>query len=233
MPRSLRIQSTAKPKSNLSATIVLPRFSICHDCAAPLLITSSTRSASRPARCAKLMPSDKRLHQPGDADLVDHLRQLAGARPRPSASRRARSARAPARPASNTVRVAADHDRQLAVLGARLAAGHRRVEERDAARLRRALHLARDFGRRGRVVDENRAVFMPASAPPSPATARTSSSLPTHISTMSAPRAASAGVGADASAMLLDPLRGLAAGAVVDGDVVARRARDGPPSGIP
>ena len=37
--------------------IVLPRFSICHDCAAPLLITSSTRSTSSPALAAKLMPS--------------------------------------------------------------------------------------------------------------------------------------------------------------------------------
>ena len=54
MPRSLRIQSTAKPKSNLSATIVLPRLSICQDCAAPLVITSSTRSASSPARVGEV-----------------------------------------------------------------------------------------------------------------------------------------------------------------------------------
>ena len=29
--------------------------------------------------CAKLSPSDERLHQPGDADLVDHLGELAAA----------------------------------------------------------------------------------------------------------------------------------------------------------
>ena len=42
MPRSLRIQSTAKPKSKLPSSIVCQRFSICHDCAAPFEITSIT-----------------------------------------------------------------------------------------------------------------------------------------------------------------------------------------------
>ena len=57
MPRSLRIQSTAKPKSNLPWFMVLPRFSICHELAAPLEITSSTASMSSPACLPKWMPS--------------------------------------------------------------------------------------------------------------------------------------------------------------------------------
>jgi len=57
MPRSLRIHSTAKPKSKLPRTIVFERFSICHDCAAPFEMTSTTASGSRPARIAKSSPS--------------------------------------------------------------------------------------------------------------------------------------------------------------------------------
>src|SRR5258706_585346 len=64
MRRSFLIQSTAKPKSNLSSTMVLPRFSICQDCAAPLEITSSTSFASRPALMAKLRPSDRASTKP-------------------------------------------------------------------------------------------------------------------------------------------------------------------------
>ena len=64
MPRSLRIQSTAKPKSNLSAIIVLPRFSICHDWAAPLLITSRTFSTSSPAFWPNAIASDNPCTSP-------------------------------------------------------------------------------------------------------------------------------------------------------------------------
>ena len=39
-PRSLRIQSTAKPKSNLPSLMVFQRLSICQDCAAPLEMAS-------------------------------------------------------------------------------------------------------------------------------------------------------------------------------------------------
>ena len=53
----LRIQSTAKPKSNWSATMVLPRLSSCQLWAAPLPITSSTWFMSSPAFCAKAMAS--------------------------------------------------------------------------------------------------------------------------------------------------------------------------------
>ncbi len=51
--RSFRIQSTAKPKSNLPSTIVCQRFSICQDCAAPFEITEITAGTSRSACCAK------------------------------------------------------------------------------------------------------------------------------------------------------------------------------------
>ena len=64
MPRSLRIHSTAKPKSNSSRTIVRPRFSSCQLCAAPYFTTSITCSGSRPAFTAKLRPSDKPCTMP-------------------------------------------------------------------------------------------------------------------------------------------------------------------------
>src|SRR5450756_553032 len=64
MRRSLRIQSTAKPKSNLSSTMVLPRLSVCQDGAAPLPIPSSTCFMSRPALRPKLMPSARPCARP-------------------------------------------------------------------------------------------------------------------------------------------------------------------------
>src|SRR5262249_31479101 len=64
MERSLRIQSTAKPKSNLPATIVLYRFSICHDWAAPFEMVAITASMSRPAFFAKWIPSDRPCTNP-------------------------------------------------------------------------------------------------------------------------------------------------------------------------
>ncbi len=171
------------------------------------------------------MPSDSACDEPGDADLVDHLGELARARPAhqrdgaPVVGEHVLGLR-------RSRRLAADHDRQLAVLGARLAAGHRRIEESDAAACRRRVDLARDLGRRGRVVDEDRARRASPRARRSPsATARTSSSLPTHIMTMSASRAASAGVAAARAAVLRDPARRLRRRAVVDGDGVAGAAR--------
>ena len=164
MPRSLRIQSTAKPKSNLSATIVLPRFSICHDCAAPLLITSSTRFGIEPRALREVDALGQRLHESGDADLVDHLRQLARRRCRPSASPRARSARAPA---SAFAKTSASPPTMIVSLPFSApawppdtGASRKSTPRAFAARV----HLARDFRRRGRVIDEDRAR---ASCPPS------------------------------------------------------------------
>ena len=90
-PRSLRIQSTAKPKSNLPWFMVLPRFSICQEPAAPLEITSSTASMSRPALLAEMDALGEALHETGDADLVDHLGELARAGDRRGGGRRGQS----------------------------------------------------------------------------------------------------------------------------------------------
>ena len=58
MPRSLRIQSTAKPNSNLPSFMVFQRLSICQDWAAPLEMVSITLGMSRPAFCANARPSE-------------------------------------------------------------------------------------------------------------------------------------------------------------------------------
>ncbi|MNG25388.1 hypothetical protein D3C84_1102320 [compost metagenome] len=57
MDKSLRIQSTAKPKSKAPSSMVWWRCSCCQDCAAPLLITSIAAVASSPAHCAKCKAS--------------------------------------------------------------------------------------------------------------------------------------------------------------------------------
>jgi hypothetical protein len=57
--------------------------------------------------------------------------------------------------ASKRCRVAAAHHGQHAVLRAGLAAGHRRVDELQAQRLRAGIQLARHIGRRGGVVDKD------------------------------------------------------------------------------
>ena len=59
--------------------MVGPRFSICQEPAAPLQMTSSTAWPSRPAFRAKASAFGEALDQAGDADLVDHLGELAGA----------------------------------------------------------------------------------------------------------------------------------------------------------
>ena len=49
MPKSLRIQSRAKPWSKWRSSMVPARFSICHDPEAPWLMAASTLSVSSPA----------------------------------------------------------------------------------------------------------------------------------------------------------------------------------------
>ena len=80
MRRSLRIQSTAKPKSNLPWTIVFQRFSICQDCAAPFEIVASTLSVSSPARIAKLTASESAWTSPAGKN-PDWFRQGGAIRP--------------------------------------------------------------------------------------------------------------------------------------------------------
>ena len=54
--------------------------------------------------------------------------------------------------------LAAAHNGQLAVLGARLTAGNRRVDKTDSLFRQSRGDLARDIGRRGGVVDKDRAL---------------------------------------------------------------------------
>src|SRR5690606_28118538 len=64
MARSLRIQSTAKPKSTSPASMVLWRLSSCQDWAAPLLITAMAASPSSPAHWAKCSASARPWTRP-------------------------------------------------------------------------------------------------------------------------------------------------------------------------
>ena len=95
------------------------------------------------------------LYQSGDADLIDHLGQLSGtdaaeqfAGARVTHDYRTRRV--------ESVGVPADHDREHTVLGTGLPSRYRRVEEGD---LRLSRNLARDIGRRGGVIDQNRAIL--------------------------------------------------------------------------
>ncbi len=86
------------------------------------------------------------LHQAGDADLVDHLGELAGARrPQPLAHPRI-GAGDNGLGAGIGVLIAAAHHRQHAVLGAGLSPGHRRIDEFEAGLLGGGIELARDVG---------------------------------------------------------------------------------------
>ena len=192
----MRIRSTAKPKSNRPSAMVCQRLSICQDCAAPLEIVASTWSVSSPARCAKLTPSASACSSPRDADLVDHLGELAGAG---RAQQRDRAAvgvqhRLGAR---ERARLAAAHDRERPVLRTRLPAGHRRVDEvrpcsLPACASSRATRPRPWCGRRGSPAGSS-----PARMPSAPwTTERRSSSLPTQVNTISACAAASRGVAA-------------------------------------
>ena len=100
------------------------------------------------------MASGERLQQPTDADLVDHLRQLAGSRWTEEGDGAA------ARPqnglgANEWVRLATAHDRERPVLGTRLTAGHRRIDEMTALFAASLGQLARDAGRGRGVVDDD------------------------------------------------------------------------------
>ena len=86
----------------------------------------------------------ERLDQTGDADLVEHLGELAAAR----AAHQRHGAAVVGEQRRGTFErrgVAADHDRELAVLGARLAARDRRIQKADAFGRRGRVNLARDL----------------------------------------------------------------------------------------
>jgi osmotically-inducible protein OsmY len=154
-PRSLRIQSTAKPKSNLPVTMVLPRLSICQLCAAPLPITSSTCFMSSPARWPKAMASDRPCTRPAMQIWLTILASWpAPASPmQREGARKGHGHRLHGR--IERRRVAAAHHGELAVLRAGLAAGHRRVDKLQAQRRGPRVQLARHIGRGGGVVHED------------------------------------------------------------------------------
>ena len=137
--------------------MVLWRFSICQLCAAPLEITSTTASISRPAARAKLKPSDRPCTTPAmQIWLTILVSWPAPAGPSsahlPGIGRHHRLG-----PGIGGLAAAA-HDGELAVHRARLAARDRRIDEIEARRLRRRRQLARDGGRRRGVIDEQRAL---------------------------------------------------------------------------
>src|SRR5690606_38038410 len=103
-----------------------------------------------------MQPLRQPLDEPGYADLVDHLGELARARraQQPAHPRVALDARLG--PVVRTL-VTADHDREDAVLGAGLSAGNRRIETADPPRLPRLVEFARHVGGSGGVIDEYRA----------------------------------------------------------------------------
>ncbi len=97
------------------------------------------------------------LQGPGDADLIDHLGELAGARP-PDPLDRLGVGRDHRPDAVNGRLLPSDHDGELAGLGARLAARHRGVHEPAAELPRPAGRLTRELGRSGGVVDDHAAL---------------------------------------------------------------------------
>ena len=134
--------------------MVCQRLSICQDWAAPLEMVSITFSMSRPARLREMQRLGQAFDQPADADLVDHLGELAGARRADQIDRSGIGF--DHRLGLCEIRlVAADHDGERAVLGARLAARHRRIERAGAALLGGFVKLAGDIGGGGGVIDED------------------------------------------------------------------------------
>ncbi len=96
------------------------------------------------------------LNDPRDAELIDHLGELPGARGADQV-RRPGITIDHGLGALEVGRLAAAHDRQHAVLGARLAARDGRVDGADATLRAEAQELAGDNGRSRGVVDEEAA----------------------------------------------------------------------------
>ena len=116
-----------------------------------------TASGSSPAFCGEVHRLGQALDHAGDADLVDHLGQLPGPG-RPHQAHGLGIGRQHRLDPGEGRGVAARHDRQLAVLGARLSARHRGVDEGPPAAGRQRRHLARHRGRGGGVVDDHGAL---------------------------------------------------------------------------
>ena len=196
MPRSLRIQSTAKPKSNLPAHMVAARLSICQDWAAPWEITSMTLSMSSPAFRPKFMPSDRPCSRPAMQTWLTILVSWpapAGpirmqARAKHSITGAALSKTA-ASPPHITVSAPFSAPAWPPETGASITPIPRSAPSAPSSRATSAEAVVWST--------KTAPLSMPAKAPSSPrTTARRSSSLPTQVKTTSAPSAASRGVGA-------------------------------------
>ena len=135
-----------------TAVLHLPRLrgTLGDDVDYPLAIEAGAHS--------EIEPLGETLHDAGDADLIDHLGELAAARG-PHQRYRSAVVRHHRFSRLERVRVAADHDGELAVLCTRLTARDRRIQEGDTFRFRCAMKLARNL-RRGRgVVREDGALL--------------------------------------------------------------------------
>ena len=192
--------ASSRPQSRsryLPAFIVLWRFSICQEPAAPLEITSIDLFNIEAGALAEMQRFGESLDEAGDADLVDHLGELAGACRTHQADHAGIGV--DDRPgAFEDGLVAAAHDGQHAVFGAGLAAGDGRIDEIDSpfplprhrvrGRLQRWRWCCRSAPHPASCRARRRSRLI--------VTERRSSSLPTQTKTKSAPSAASAGVGA-------------------------------------
>ena len=95
------------------------------------------------------------LHHAGDADLIDHLGFLAGAR-RPHQCHRTREMRDHRLGTRVRFGITADHHRQNALLRTGLAAGDWRIEKMQVLRARCGMQFLRHRRRRRGVIDKNR-----------------------------------------------------------------------------
>ena len=169
-----------------------------------------------------MQPLGQPLHQPGDADLVDHLGHLPGARfSEPAAELGVgvdhRLGGLDRRPRRRRTSRRAGHFRPG------LPAGDRRVDEGHVpARPGNGVQFARDLCRHGGVIDERRPRPCPRTRRPAPRqTLRRSSSLPTQAITKSAPCGRLARGRLPGPAMTGHPGLRLGVGAVVDRHLVA------------
>ena len=106
---------------------------------------------SPPARIA-LEWDDAALHQAGDADLVDHLAQLAAAG-RPHQTHHARVALDHGLCRCIGLLLATDHHGQHTIDRTGLTTGYRRIEKTQAMLGRNSRQLTRHIGRGGGVID--------------------------------------------------------------------------------
>jgi hypothetical protein len=161
------------------------------------------------------------LHQPGDADLVDHLGQLAGAAVT-HAGHGLRKRHGHRMHHGKRGGVATAHHCQRAIHGAGLATRHRRIDEVQAQALRHGVQLTRDFGRGGGVVGEDGTRLHACEGAVSAQHHRTQVVVIAHTGKNDlCARGRLTRRGRMAPAVLGSPFGGLAGGAVVDAHVVA------------